>query len=440
MLLNHRFWLQTVTYPVQRGISRDNLVQAVCGALNTVKNGNPQQVDGKITVPYSEFGIIIIPEYQIVMPIHEGMTQSQHALRIKGDWQEKGNSFTSNLDPSSSKTTETDNDIVSVQVTVCGFANRAQHIITSPSETARPVNPERLAAITLALPLHCGEDVTMTSLLSGEEFEGTPPSRILRSFICPRSDRNHLPEEPERAAKRTAEQIALAVRRLRADRASYLRNVDRPLPGALDDSVDENSKNSNTANESETESRDAPSSGDQRAHSMQTKHPVVLVLDNVRSAFNVGSMFRTADTAGLSQLITCGITPHPPYSDKLRKTAFSALDTVPTKHFDDVVAAIQHLRAEGYTICVLETTKMSQLYTDVAYPEKVALVVGNEVSGVDARVIESADCVAEIPTFGSKNSLNVAAAAPIVVYEVLRQFRQHQRSNAPETSSAPAQV
>jgi tRNA G18 (ribose-2'-O)-methylase SpoU len=99
-----------------------------------------------------------------------------------------------------------------------------------------------------------------------------------------------------------------------------------------------------------------------------------------------------------------------------------ALDAVPTRHFEDAVQAVRTLRSEGYTIAVLETTYLSQKYTNVSYPKKVALVLGNEVIGVDTRIVDMADMVLEIPTFGVKNSLNVASAASIVMFEVLRQW------------------
>ena len=140
-----------------------------------------------------------------------------------------------------------------------------------------------------------------------------------------------------------------------------------------------------------------------------TVHPVVLVLDNIRSAFNVGSMFRSAETAGAAEIITCGITAHPPHP-KLRKTAFSAIDTVPFRHFDDTMSAIQQLKMEGYTIVAMETTSKSQVYTQVTYPSKVALVLGNEVTGVDTQIMDLADIIVQIPTYGIKNSLNVTSA------------------------------
>lgn len=191
----------------------------------------------------------------------------------------------------------------------------------------------------------------------------------------------------ERAAQRTATQIDLALRQVRADEATYLRNTDREI----------------------SSHRDA--------------QPIAFLLDNLRSAFNVGSIFRTAETGGVAEICTIGITPHPPNNSKLRKTAFSSIDVVPSTHFDDVMQSVDYLRKNGYCIVVLETTSQSILYTDVVYPDKVALVVGNELTGVDTRLIEAADVVVEIPTYGVKNSLNVASAAPIVLYEVLRQLR-----------------
>jgi len=120
-------------------------------------------------------------------------------------------------------------------------------------------------------------------------------------------------------------------------------------------------------------------------------------------------------------VVTCGITAHPPHQ-KLRKTALSAVELVPTRHFEDTLAAIEVLRKEGYSIAVMETTSLSVSHTRAVYPKQLALVAGNEVTGVDPRIIEAADLVVQIPTFGVKNSLNVASAVPIVLFEVLRQW------------------
>jgi 23S rRNA (guanosine2251-2'-O)-methyltransferase len=196
-------------------------------------------------------------------------------------------------------------------------------------------------------------------------------------------------ESVERAANRTAAQIDMTLRQTRADQAAYLRNNDKAMTLL---------------------------SSDRKTNS------VVFVLDNIRSAFNVGSIFRTAETAGMAEIITCGITAHPPHP-KLRKTAFSAIDVVPHRHFDDIIQCIESLRGEGFKIVAMETTSKSQLYTAIDYPsQKIALVLGNEVTGVDTRVMDQSDFIVEIPTYGLKNSLNVASAAPVVAFEVLRQW------------------
>jgi tRNA G18 (ribose-2'-O)-methylase SpoU len=156
--------------------------------------------------------------------------------------------------------------------------------------------------------------------------------------------------------------------------------------------------------------------------------PLIIVLDNVRSAFNVGSLFRTADAAGCSRVITTGITPHPGGSgaDKLSKSALGADRMVPSYHFDTTLQAIESLREElpDYTIVAMETTELSEVYSDYIYPKGgTVLVLGNEVTGVDTEVMPLLDAVVEIPMFGAKNSLNIAACAPVVLYEVLRQWK-----------------
>jgi 23S rRNA (guanosine2251-2'-O)-methyltransferase len=150
-------------------------------------------------------------------------------------------------------------------------------------------------------------------------------------------------------------------------------------------------------------------------------HYFAQVLDNVRSAYNVGSILRTAETGGVEEVLCCGLTPCPPH-DKISKTAFSAAFSVPTRHFMSTLAAIAALRSDGYVVYGMETTSRSSNYSAVRYPEKVALVLGNEVTGIDTSVMKMCDALIEIPTFGMKNSLNVACAAPVVVFEVLRQW------------------
>jgi 23S rRNA (guanosine2251-2'-O)-methyltransferase len=164
--------------------------------------------------------------------------------------------------------------------------------------------------------------------------------------------------------------------------------------------------------------------------------PLVLVLDNVRSAANVGSIFRSADACGVLEIITIGITPHPHGNgaEKLSKSALGAEQIVPCRHFATVVQAIEFLKNERPKLQLIgmETTEWSKNYASVKYPgvcdndpasaPGVALFLGNEVSGVDTEILPLLDQVVEIPMFGKKNSLNVAACAPVVMYEILRQW------------------
>jgi len=104
-------------------------------------------------------------------------------------------------------------------------------------------------------------------------------------------------------------------------------------------------------------------------------HPLLLILDNIRSAYNVGSLFRTAETALVSEVITCGFTPHPPH-DKLKKTACRSIENVPSRHFDTTLEAVKKVKEEGFLVYAMETTSRSECYAHVQFPEKVALVLG----------------------------------------------------------------
>lgn len=153
------------------------------------------------------------------------------------------------------------------------------------------------------------------------------------------------------------------------------------------------------------------------------KTPVVLVLDNVRSALNVGSIFRTADAFRISKILLCGITACPPNAE-IRKTALGAEQSVEWGHCADCVDAIQSLKADGYTIIAIEQAKESVMIDQMnlsQYP-KVALVFGNEVKGVDDRIMDLCDLCVEIPQFGTKHSLNVSVSAGIAIWEVFKQM------------------
>lgn len=156
-------------------------------------------------------------------------------------------------------------------------------------------------------------------------------------------------------------------------------------------------------------------------YARRPKFPVTLVLDNLRSAFNVGSLFRTADTARLERVITCGYTAHPPHP-RLDKTALGTLDYVQTEHVERTADAIAALHAAGTPVWALETTSASRRHTEVAFPRPVALVLGNEALGIEPEILALCDELVEIPVFGYKNSLNVGCAAAVVTFEILRQW------------------
>lgn len=152
------------------------------------------------------------------------------------------------------------------------------------------------------------------------------------------------------------------------------------------------------------------------------KSPVVLVLDNVRSALNVGSIFRTADAFRIAKIWLCGITACPPNSE-IRKTALGAELSVEWEHGDDAVDTITKLKEDGYTIAAIEQAKESVMIDqmDLSPYSKIALIFGNEVKGVDDRLMDLCDLCIEIPQFGTKHSLNVSVSAGIAIWEVFRQ-------------------
>lgn len=154
------------------------------------------------------------------------------------------------------------------------------------------------------------------------------------------------------------------------------------------------------------------------------KHPISVVLDNVRSLHNVGSMFRTSDAAAAEHLYLTGITGTPE-NPALRKTALGAQETVAWSYCKTAVGAVSALRAQGYTIAVLEITdspaEIEHLEAS-AFP--LCLVVGNEVTGVSDAVVQMADLAFEIPQFGAKQSLNVSVAYGIALYDLVRVYRR----------------
>ena len=157
------------------------------------------------------------------------------------------------------------------------------------------------------------------------------------------------------------------------------------------------------------------------------KFPVVLVLDNIRSGLNIGSIFRTADAFAFEKLVLCGITAQPPHREIL-KTALGSTESVAWNWYSDTLEAVQELKQAGYKVFAVEQTNSPVWLHELAINsgEKYALVLGNEVEGVATNVLEICDGAIEIPQFGTKHSLNVAVAAGIVAWEVLKRIIEEQ--------------
>lgn len=167
------------------------------------------------------------------------------------------------------------------------------------------------------------------------------------------------------------------------------------------------------------------------------KMPLVVVLDGVRSLYNVGSVFRTGDAFRIAGVVLCGITATPPNAE-IHKTALGAEDSVAWRHFEDTMEAVRWLREEGYTLLAVEQCEgstMLQDFTPELYkPEKknpeamnpeamnpeaykkYAVILGNEVKGVQQQVVDACDGCLEIPQFGTKHSMNVSVTAGIVIW------------------------
>lgn len=153
------------------------------------------------------------------------------------------------------------------------------------------------------------------------------------------------------------------------------------------------------------------------------KTPVVAVLDNIRSMNNVGSVFRTADAFLIQAVYLCGYTPRPPHRD-IHKTALGATETVEWTYFETAEGAVQALKEAGYRILCVEQAAGSTPLDQLAIPngQKLALVFGNEVEGVQQSIMDQSDGCLEIPQFGTKHSLNISIAAGIVLWEVSKQL------------------
>lgn len=148
------------------------------------------------------------------------------------------------------------------------------------------------------------------------------------------------------------------------------------------------------------------------------KMPLVVVLDDVRSLNNIGSVFRTADAFCVEKICLCGITATPPHPD-IHKTALGAEDSVAWQHYSSVLECIDELKRDGYTVCSIEQVNGSVSLEKMEYSggSKYAVIFGNEVKGVCQEAVDKSDLCIEIPQYGTKHSLNVSITAGIVMWQ-----------------------
>lgn len=154
-----------------------------------------------------------------------------------------------------------------------------------------------------------------------------------------------------------------------------------------------------------------------------SRFPISIVLHNIRSLYNVGSIFRTCDAGRVKELILCGFTPCPPRKE-IEKTALGAVETVPWLYFSSTIEAISYLKERGNKVFALEITDRKRSYDSLNTSEfPAAFILGNELVGIDQQILDLCDEAIEIPMFGVKHSLNVAVAAGIVVFEAIKVCR-----------------
>lgn len=159
------------------------------------------------------------------------------------------------------------------------------------------------------------------------------------------------------------------------------------------------------------------------------KFPILLILENIRSAYNVGSAFRTADAFQVGSIYLTGYTAFPPHKE-IRKTALGAEDAVPWRHFPNAEAAIEAARAHGYRVLAVEqaTHSIPLQQLDAQPQQKLALIFGNEVTGVEQSTLQLVDGCLEIPQGGMKHSINVATALGVVIWELIRDQMNQKKS------------
>ena len=154
------------------------------------------------------------------------------------------------------------------------------------------------------------------------------------------------------------------------------------------------------------------------------KVPLIVVLDNIRSLHNIGSVFRTSDAFLIEKIYLCGITAQPPHKE-IHKTALGATESVDWEYFDTTMEAVKKLQMEGVHVMAIEQAENSTSLQDfnIAPSQKYAIIMGNEVKGVQQEVVSACDAVIEIPQYGTKHSLNIAVTAGVVIWDLFKKMR-----------------
>ncbi|WP_222983243.1 RNA methyltransferase [Flagellimonas meishanensis] len=167
------------------------------------------------------------------------------------------------------------------------------------------------------------------------------------------------------------------------------------------------------------------------------KSPIILILDNIRSLNNIGSVFRTADAFLVKKIYLCGITATPPHKD-IRKTALGATESVDWEYRENIVELITELQRAGAQTIAVEQAEGSIMLNDFEVPTDIemALVFGNEVKGVSQEVVSTCDSILEIPQFGTKHSLNIAVSVGVVVWDVWNKIQKSPINKKPRKNGA----
>ena len=154
------------------------------------------------------------------------------------------------------------------------------------------------------------------------------------------------------------------------------------------------------------------------------KTPIIIILDNIRSLNNIGSVFRTADSFLIEKIYLCGITAQPPHNE-IRKTALGSTETVDWEYFEDVIELIQKLKDSRIEIVSIEQTESSIMLQNFKVKENIsyAFIFGNEVKGVQQEIINLSDNVIEIPQYGTKHSLNISVSCGVVIWDIYSKMK-----------------